>query len=185
MNEYFDVLNSNGEYTNEVTSREECHKKGLYHKAVVVFILNEDNTKILLQKRSAHKKLWPNLWDITAGGHVLSGELGYEAVIRETKEEIGINIKKEELEFIGTTTSETIKGDIINRHFNEYFIVHKNVDINDITLQEEEVQDIKWVSKEEIMKRINNNYEDLTEKIGCWNYLIKYFELIDKNVDKE
>ena len=185
MNEYFDVLNSNGEYTNEVASREECHKKGLYHKAVVVFILNEDNTKILLQKRSAHKKLWPNLWDITAGGHVLSGELGYEAVIRETKEEIGINIKKEELEFIGTTTSETIKGDIINRHFNEYFIVHKNVDINDITLQEEEVQDIKWVSKEEIMKRINNNYEDLTEKIGCWNYLIKYFELKDKNVDKE
>ena len=45
MNEYFDVLNSNGEYTNEVASREECHKKGLYHKAVVVFILNEDNTK--------------------------------------------------------------------------------------------------------------------------------------------
>ena len=61
MNEYFDVLSSNGEYTNEVASREECHKKGLYHKAVVVFILNEDNTKILLQKRSAHKKLWPNL----------------------------------------------------------------------------------------------------------------------------
>lgn len=180
MNEYFDVLKSSGEYTNEIASREECHKKGLYHKAVVVIILSTDNTKILLQKRSAHKKLWPNLWDITAGGHVLSGELGYEAVIRETKEEIGIDIKKEELEFIGVTTSETIKGDIINRHFNEYFIVHKNVDINDVILQEEEVQDIKWVSKEEIMKRINNNYEDLTEKFGCWNYLVKYFELIEK-----
>lgn len=180
MNEYFDVLKGNGEYTNEVASREECHKKGLYHKAVVVIVLSTDNKKVLLQKRSANKKLWPNLWDITAGGHVLSGELGYQAVIRETKEEIGINIKKEELEFIGTTTSETIKGDIINRHFNEYFIVHKDIDINDITLQEEEVQDIKWLEKEEVIRRIKNNYEDLTEKIGCWNYLVKYFELIDK-----
>lgn len=181
MNEYFDVLNSNGEYTNEVASREECHKKGLYHKAVVVIVLSTDNKKVLLQKRSANKKLWPNLWDITAGGHVLSGELGYEAVIRETKEEIGIDIKKEELEFIGATTSETIKGDIINRHFNEYFIVHKDIDINDITLQEEEVQDIKWLEKEEVIRKIKNNYEDLTEKIGCWNYLMKYFEIIEKN----
>lgn len=180
MNEYFDVLKENGEYTNEVASREECHKKGLYHKAVVVIVLSTDNKKVLLQKRSANKKLWPNLWDITAGGHVLSGELGYEAVIRETKEELGIDIKKEELEFIGTTTSETIKGDIINRHFNEYFIVHKDIDINDITLQEEEVQDIKWLEKEEVIRRIKNNYEDLTEKIGCWNYLIKYFELTEK-----
>ena len=180
MNEYFDVLNSNGEYTNDVASREECHKKGLYHKAVVVIVLSTDNKKVLLQKRSANKKLWPNLWDITAGGHVLSGEFGYEAVIRETKEEIGIDIKKEELEFIGATTSETIKGDIINRHFNEYFIVHKDIDINDITLQEEEVQDIKWLEKEEVIRRIKNNYEDLTEKIGCWNYLMKYFEMIDK-----
>jgi len=180
MNEYFDVLNSNGEYTNDTASREECHKKGLYHKAVVVIVLSTDNKKVLLQKRSANKKLWPNLWDITAGGHVLSGELGYQAVIRETKEEIGINVKKEELEFIGTTTSETIKGDIINRHFNEYFIVHKDIDINDITLQEEEVQDIKWLEKEEVIRRIKNNYEDLTEKIGCWNYLVKYFELTEK-----
>ena len=91
MNEYFDVLKGNGEYTNEVASREECHKKGLYHKAVVVIVLSTDNKKVLLQKRSANKKLWPNLWDITAGGHVLSGELGYQAVIRETKEAMESN----------------------------------------------------------------------------------------------
>ena len=181
MNEYFDVLKSNGEYTNETASREECHKKGLYHKAVVVIILSTDNKKVLLQKRSANKKLWPNRWDVTAGGHVLSGELGYEAVIRETKEEIGIDINKEELEFIGATTSETIKGEIINRHFNEYYIVHKNINIDDIILQEEEVQDIKWLEKEEIIRRINNNYENLTEKFGCWNYLMKYYEMIEKN----
>lgn len=57
MKEYFDVLNENGEFINEVASREECHTKGLWHKAVVVFIISTDNQKILLQQRSASKKI--------------------------------------------------------------------------------------------------------------------------------
>lgn len=177
MNEFFDVLNANGEYTNEVASRDECHRKGLYHKAVVVFIVSEDNERVLLQQRSSTKKLWPNLWDITAGGHVLFNELGYQAVIRETKEEIGIDLDKSSLEFIGATTSENLSGDIINRHFNEFYIVHKDVDLKDIVLQKDEVQDIKWFEKDEVIRRVNNNYENLTDKIGCWNYLLKYFEI--------
>lgn len=50
MTEFFDVLKETGEYSNEVASREECHKKGLWHKAAVVFIINKDNSKVLLQK---------------------------------------------------------------------------------------------------------------------------------------
>lgn len=177
MNEFFDILNENGDYTNKIASRDECYRKGLWHKAVVVFIISNDNKRILLQQRSATKKLWPNLWDITAGGHVLSGELGYQAVIRETKEEIGININKESLEFIGSTRSENIKGNIINKHFNEYYIVHADIDVSNIILQEEEVQNIKWFSKEDVIEKIKNNYDNLTDKIGCWKYLLKYFEI--------
>ena len=177
MNELFDVLNENGEFTNQIETREECHNKGLWHKAVVVFIISMDNKMILLQQRSANKKLWPNLWDITAGGHVLSGEFGYQTVIRETKEEIGVDITKNDLEFIGGTRSENISGNIVNRHFNEFYIVHKDLDINDIVLQEDEVQDIKWFNKEEVISRIKDNYKELTDKIGCWNYLLKYFEI--------
>lgn len=180
MNEYFDVLNRNGEYTNEVASRDECHRKGIYHKAVVLFIISTDNKKVLLQQRSSNKKLWPNLWDITAGGHVLTGELGYQSVIREAKEEIGVNIDKETLDFIGCTTSEIIRSDIIDRHFNEFYVIHRDIDLEDIVLQKEEVQDIKWFDKEEIIRKVNNNYDSLTDKIGCWNYLIKYFEIMNK-----
>jgi len=178
--EFFDVLNSFGEYTNKIASRNECHEKGLWHKAVVVFVVSNDNKRVLLQQRSALKKLWPNLWDITAGGHVLAGELGHQAVLRETKEELGIKLKSGDLEFIGATTSENIKGDIINRHYNEYYIAHEDIDTKTLSLQEEEVQAIKWFDKEEIISRVKNNYENLTDKVGVWNYLIKYFEIIEK-----
>ena len=78
MEEYFEVLNEKGEYTGEVETREKCHKEGLWHKAVVVFIINSKN-QVLLQKRSGTKKLWPNMWDVTAGGQVLEGEMGFQA----------------------------------------------------------------------------------------------------------
>ena len=32
------------------------------------------------------------MWDVTVGGHVDSGEFGRQALIRETKEELGIEI---------------------------------------------------------------------------------------------
>ena len=76
MEEYFDVLNEKGEYIGKTETRKKCHKEGLWHKAVVVFIINSKR-QVLLQKRSANKKMWANMWDITAGGHVLAGEFGF------------------------------------------------------------------------------------------------------------
>lgn len=175
--EYFDILNSDGTYSGNIASRKECHEKGLWHRAVIIFVINKEG-KILLQKRSANKKTWPNLWDLTAGGHVVTGELGYQAIIREAKEELNLDVKKEELTYVGSFISEDVKPNIINRHFNEFFIIEKDVNINDITLQEEEVQDIRWFTKEEIFKKIDNNYDGITDKKACWLYLKKYLELI-------
>ena len=55
----------------------------------------------------------------------------------------------------------------------------KDLDEKTLTLQTEEVSDIKWFDKDEVVKRINNGYEGLTEKTGCWNYLLKYYDWKD------
>lgn len=180
MQEYFDVLNEKGMYTGKVESREKCHADGLWHKAVVVFIINSKE-QVLLQRRSATKKLWPNMWDITAGGHVLTGEFGFEAIIREAKEELGIELNKNEMTFLGSSLSSNRKGDIVNNHFNEYYVVTKDVDETKLKLQEEEVSEVKWIDKNEIIEKIRDNYNGITDKEGCWEYLIKYYEMIDKN----
>lgn len=179
--EYFDVLNEYGEFTGKVATREECHEKGLWHRSVYAFIFNE-NGDVLLQRRSKNKKLWPDLWDITAGGHVLVGEFGLQALIREVKEELGLDIKENEIKYLVGSSSSNIQEKIINNHFNECYIVTKNIDISKLKLQEEEVSAIRWFSKSEILKRINNNFEGLTEKTGPWNFLKKYYEMLEKNL---
>ena len=168
--EVFDVLNEWGEFTGKTATREECHKEGLWHRAVYAFIIDTMGN-VLLQKRSANKKLWPNLWDITVGGHVDSGEFGRQALIREAKEELGLEISDDDIKYLLGSTSINEQGNIVNKHFNECYVITKNIDISEIVLQKEEVAEVKYFSKDELLKRIDNNYEGLTDKTGPWNFL--------------
>lgn len=170
MNEFFDVLNEFGEFTGKTATREECHEKGLWNRAVYAFIIDNDSN-VLLQKRSGNKKLWPNLWDVTVGGHVDSGEFGRQALIREVKEELGIEIKDDDIKYLVGSTSINEKGSIINKHYNECYLITKKIDISKVMLQEEEVSEIKYFPKDEVLRRISNNYEGLTNKTGPWNFL--------------
>lgn len=172
MEEKFDVLNELGEFTGKVATREECHKKGLWHRAVYAFIIDDDGN-VLLQKRSSHKKLWPNRWDVTVGGHVDSGEFGRQALVREVKEELGVEIDDNDIKYLIGSTSINQKGDIINKHYNECYLITKKVDISKINLQKEEVSEVRYFTKEELLERIANNYNGLTEKTGAWNFIGK------------
>jgi len=174
MQEVFDILDATGQYTEKTATRSECHAKGHWHKAVVVFIINSQN-QVLLQKRSATKRLWPSMWDVSAGGHVLAGEFGFQAALRECAEELGIRLERKELTFIGAVTSTNIKGDIINNHFNEYYVARKDLDLSTLQLQTEEVSAVKWADRDEIIARIQDHYRGITDKEGCWEYLVEYY----------
>lgn len=175
MEEKFDVLNELGEFTGEVATRDECHEKGLWHRGVYAFIVDKD-FNVLLQKRSANKKLWPNRWDVTVGGHVNAGEFGRQTLIRECKEELGIEISDDDIKYIITTTSRYNKNGYVNNHYDECYLITKDVNIDDLKLQESEVSDIKYFPKEEVIKMIDNNYDELTEKTVAWHIFKRIIE---------
>ncbi|PNY21277.1 isopentenyl-diphosphate delta-isomerase [Streptococcus parauberis] len=84
------------------------------------------------------------MWDISVGGSALAGETPQQAVMRETLEELGICIDLSQIR-----PQFTINFD---QGFDDTFLVIADVDLNSLTLQEEEVQDAKWASRKEIFK---------------------------------
>ena len=72
-------------------TRENCHRgNGRRHRAFVVFLFKED--KMLLQRRSMKKKLWPGYWDVSVTSHVYKGETYENAGIRRTRQELNAEV---------------------------------------------------------------------------------------------
>lgn len=69
--------------------REEGIEKGLLLKAVQIWIINPETKQVLMQERSYKKVNDPGMIDVSASGHVQTGEAPMQAIIREGKEEIG------------------------------------------------------------------------------------------------
>ena len=49
-----------------------------------------------------------------------------------------------------------------------------------LQLQKEEVAEVKWINKEDIIRKIDNDYDGITDKQGCWEYLKKYYEWVER-----
>ena len=99
MDEYIDIVTQTGRSTGKVALKSEAHKNGWWHNTIHVWLYTK-NGEILLQQRSHKKTIFPLLWDVSAAGHIDAGESFVDAAIRETKEELGLELKPEELKKI-------------------------------------------------------------------------------------
>lgn len=110
--EYIDIFDENNNPTGEKKEKQQAHEEGNFHRTAHIWIINDKN-ELLLQKRSASKKSHPNCWDISGAGHIKTGETVIDGVIRELKEELGVEIAEKDLQYITTVCKQTM-SEIIN-----------------------------------------------------------------------
>ncbi len=149
--ELIDIVDENGNYTGKTCLKSEAHQKGYFHPTIHVWLYTTNN-KILLQKRALSKKVFPGLWDISVAGHIAAGEAIEVAALREVKEEIGLAILPKNLQKIGTR-KHMVKhpNGIIDNEFHHVFIAELTVSIEELTLQEEEVAELKLFDLKSIL----------------------------------
>ena len=167
--EMIDVLDENGIKTGQILPRSEIHKKGLWHRAIVVAIINEKND-ILIQQRSANKDKNPNKWDISAAGHISSGQDSLMAATREINEEVsvnlGFNVEVKEFRYMYSFRKQQVFAeDYIENQFYDFFILRQNgLNKQSLKYQDSEVQAIDFVTISQLNEmRKNDNFVERDE----------------------
>ena len=171
--ELIDICDENNNLINIQKMKSEAHKDGLWHRASHIWIYNS-NGEILLQLRAKEKPLYPDMWDISAAGHISAGEGPVASGLREVEEEIGLKLKKEDLDFWMIRKVKAIFKEIKNNEFYYVYFFKFDGDINKLKLQKEEVQKIQFLPIDKIEEELKINLDKYVPHGEYW------FEVLDE-----
>lgn len=184
MDELIDIADRHGKLLGTSELKSVIHQKGYYHHTAHIWFYTS-NGEILLSQRSAKKTICPLMWDVSVAGHVDAGETLKQAAVRETKEEIGLEISELDLHKIGVFECfQSYDNGIHDNEFHNTFITELKVPVSNLLPQEEEVEALKLVEFIEFNRLLetmgnNNNHFVPSNKA--------YYELVFnqiKNISK-
>lgn len=122
--------------------------EGKLHRAFSVFVFNNKGD-LLIQKRSQEKMLWGGCWSNSCCSHPSPGEVILEAGMRRLNEELGFSCDLEHIgSFIYNEKFENIGSE------NELCHVLKGEYSDEVYPKKEEVDEIKWMSLEDVIKEV-------------------------------
>lgn len=146
--EFWDIYDIDRKITGKTVERGKPLKEGEFHVVVHICIFN-DQGELLIQQRQPFKKGWSGYWDVSVGGCASIGDTSTKAAQRELFEELGyLRDMSVERPFFTINFS---KG------FDDFYIIHDNIDITTLKLQEEEVKSVKWANFDEICRMKAND----------------------------
>jgi isopentenyl-diphosphate Delta-isomerase len=128
--------------------RRQAHSHGIWHRVIGIWLYTSTGS-LLLQQRSAFKDTNPLKWATSVAGHISYGTDVIESVITETREEVGVELGIDQLEFIGVFAgSESGETDKYGPYTdNEYMFVYAAQvpgDLSIFTIEPSEVQEIRF-----------------------------------------
>ena len=142
MAEFWDIYDKDRNKTGKLAQRGvDVLTEDEYHIIVTAVILNSKN-EILITKRAEFKQ-FPLMWECN-GGSILAGETSIQGILREVKEEVGVEFKEEDAVFLKTETRTRIPPD-----FKDMWLFRKDIEDSEITLPDGEAIDFKWVTIDE------------------------------------
>lgn len=147
--EYWDIYDKDKKKTGRVMERNNwCLKDDEYHLTVLGVVARSDG-RFLITKRVMSKAWAPGWWEVS-GGAAMAGEESFDAVVREVKEETGLDVSSQDGGYMFTYHRENPgKGD---NYFVDVYRFVLDFDESDLKLQEAETDGFMFATLEEIEK---------------------------------
>ncbi|MDD2522584.1 MAG: NUDIX domain-containing protein [Anaerolineaceae bacterium] len=145
--EVFDLYDLNRIRTGETIERGQKPPAGRYHLVIHVCIFNQED-QMLIQKRSENKTGWAGLWDVSVGGAAQKGDSSQQAAHRELMEELSLDY-----DFSLVRPAVTVN---FPNGFDDIYLIQLDLEPSRLRLQDNEVEEVKWASQEEIKAMIQN-----------------------------
>ena len=145
--EYWDIYDANKNRTGRLMKRNDwCLKDGEYHLSVLGVVAQPDG-RYLITKRVMTKAWAPGWWEVS-GGAAQAGEESYDAVLREVREETGLDVSNAEGGYVFTYHRENPgEGD---NYFVDVYRFVLDFKEEDLKLQTEETDGYRLATAEEI-----------------------------------
>lgn len=145
--ELWDLYTEDRKPTGKTHIRGEELPDGLCHLVVHVWIKNSKG-EYLISQRAASRPTYPLLWECV-GGSVLTGETSLEGAIRETKEEVGIDLSPNN----GSVLFSKVRSIIDGKRYNDImdvWLFHYDGEVSLDNATTDEVAQVKWMTPAEI-----------------------------------
>jgi len=143
--ELFDLYDKDRVPLGATVVRGEPIPRGACHIVIHVCVFNAAG-EMLIQRRQPFKEGWSGMWDVTCGGSAVAGETSAQAASRELAEEIGLKVSFEDRRPVLTTHFDV--------GFDDFYTLVREVDLSTLTLQPEEVAEVRWADRDEVLSMI-------------------------------
>lgn len=141
--EYWDIYDKDGRFSGKVIEKGEKLLPGEYHKAVEIWIINQQG-EFLLQKRSDTVELYPGFWALTTG-RLQSGENPQSGCLRELQEELGIFLEVQDIHSVAHVVRPRVSM------IWDIFLIEWSGTIEELSFSDHEVADVRWVTADEML----------------------------------
>lgn len=164
--EFLNLIDDKARITADSKPRSLVHRDGELHPTVHIWMIKRRDMGVfvLLQKRAHEKQINPDCYDVSAAGHVTQGEEFRHTALKEVREELGLDIDRSKLKFIGLKRACYSKGDINDNELVAVYICREDINIEDLTLQSSEVSEVCWAEIDELLSIMK--YEDVPNCIS-------------------
>ena len=148
--EIFDLYDKDFNKLDKTMVRGSTNNPGEYHLVVHMWFRNKAG-KYLIQQRNKQTDRIPHQWFCT-GGAAVSGDTSLQAAMRETKEELGLDLDSSKFKHI----SQYFMDQSDTNYITDVYLIEEDILIKDLILDTVEVRDVAYKTMDEIKEMIRN-----------------------------